>query len=274
MAGSRARRSINPFPGAGKPSRQPTILLHRSRRSPKLRSVQTEPSSAPDLSRCRRRQAWQALTIAILVAAVAGCVTEAGRKKRLLERIQPPQPVLAATTVYGGGILKVESWLGPSVRLKKGDEKSGTAADEGHRGHLRPQSDTPGGSMEQFDDPFEQGSNNFSSQEIEEMYGRANYDYILAPRLALTFRFTNTGPKPVTFTIADVNSNLGNFAPRPETLTVEPGQSGSVDPMLSNLANNFEGLDVTLTVKIGGKKETQTLNLHPVQLPPAAPDKN
>jgi len=55
---------------------------------------------------------------------------------------------------------------------------------------------------------------------------------------------------------------------------VAPGQSGLVDPMLSNLANNFDGLDVTLTIKIGGRPEIQIMKLRPAQVPPAAPDKN
>jgi hypothetical protein len=240
-----------------------------------LLAVQTESIPAPVPSRFRSRATWQVLTAAILVVAVAGCVSEAARKKRLLDRIQPPQPVLAGSAVYAGGVLKVESWLGPSVRLKRADEKSEETSDRERRERRRPQSDRPGGvSDDQSDDPFEQGSNNFSSQEIEEMYGRTNYDYILAPRLALTFKFANTGTKPITFTISDVNSNLGDFAPRPETLTVAPGQSGLVDPMLSNLANNFDGLDVTLTIKIGGRPEIQIMKLRPAQVPPAAPDKN
>ena len=67
------------------------------------------------------------------------------------------------------------------------------------------------------------------------MYGRINYEYILPPRLALTVLFVNHGAQPLTFTIADVNSLLGDFAARPATLTLAPGEPGSLDPMLSNL---------------------------------------
>ena len=78
------------------------------------------------------------MTIVLLAGAVAGagltgCSTESSRRKKLLERIQPPQPVLAATTVYGGGLLKVESWLGPSVRLKRADEAAEGEEGRGHR---------------------------------------------------------------------------------------------------------------------------------------------
>lgn len=281
-----------------------------------LPSVQTESSPVPFSSLCFRRQAWQALMIILLVVTVAGasltgCSTEASRKKKLLERIQPPQPVLAGTAVYGGGVLTVESWLGPSVRLKKTDEKAEAGEARAHRGQRQPESGATGRDsrehstdaldertadgesrehliqrqqeeaaseerdyFEHFDVPFEQGSDNYSPQEIDEMYGRINYEFVLPPRMALTFRFANTGTQPITFAIADVNSLLGNFAPRPEMLTVAPGRTGSIDPMLSNLNSNFDGLDVTLTVGIGGKKETQILKLRRAQESAAAPRPN
>lgn len=208
-------------------------------------------------------------------ASLTGCAVEASRNKELLRRVQSPQPILAGTAVYGGGMLRVESWLGPTVRLKKTDEKEGPVEHPGHGGHKHREQDLNGGSyMDNPDDPFRQGTDDYSPQEVDEMYGRTNYENVRPPRLALTFKFTNFGAEPLLFTIADVNSPLGNFAPRPETLTVAPGQQGSVDPMLSNLNNDFEELDVTVTVKIGGKAETHILNLRRIAEPPAPPRKN
>lgn len=124
------------------------------------------------------------------------------------------------------------------------------------------------------DSPFEQGPNTFSSQEIEEMYGQKNYQYILAPRIALTFKFTNTANQPIVVTIAEVNSLLGNFAPRPEKLTLAPGQESSIDPMLSTFDDNFEDLDLTLTIRSGGQSETHVLKLRREQpLPPTGSEK-
>lgn len=168
-------------------SGRPTIMLHRSRQSPTLMSVQTESFHAPVFSRLFRGQAWQALTIAFLVvtvtgAGLTGCSIEGSRKKRLLERIQPPQPVIAGTAVYGGGVLTVESWLGSSVRLKKTDEKAGAGEGRGHRGQRQSEAAAEeSNSHERFDAPFEQGSNDYSPQEIDEMYGRANYEYVEPP---------------------------------------------------------------------------------------------
>ncbi len=205
------------------------------------------------------------MTIALLVVAVGGagltgCSIEASKKKDLLERIQPPQPVLAATGTYGGGVLTVGSWLGSTVRLKKPAASAGTTEAPEPNGPRRPEAERTRPHVD-ADNPFARGGTDYTPQEVDELYGHVNFEYIVPPRMALTFKFTNTGTQPVTFTIAEVNSPLGNFAPRPETLTVAPGQTGAIDPMLSNLDANFEELDVTLTLKIAGGKETQILQL-------------
>ncbi len=227
------------------------------------------------------RLAWRApvlrlLAAGVILAVITACASEGSRKKRLLERIQPPQPMLMDSATYGGGVLTVESWLGPSVRLKKTGDLAETAEGKPRPARRRPEA-SPGESAypERSDDPFEQGGSSFSAQEIDEMYGHTNYDYILPPRLALTFVFVNNGAKPLTFTIADVNSFLGNFASRPPTFTLAPGQRSSPDPMLSNLDTNFDGLDVTLAVQVGAKVETKVLKLHRTTgSRPAAPHPN
>jgi hypothetical protein len=235
--------------------------------------VQTDFPSTPSSSGGRRPPPWPALTLALLAATVAGasltgCMGTPSRNKDVLRRTQPPQPILTETAVYGGGALTVECWLGPTVRLKKTDDKAEPGHQADHGGRPLAESDATASSRgERFGGPFERGASNYSSQEIDEMYGRINYERVLPPRLALALRFINPGARPVTFTIADVNSTLGDFAPRPETLTVAPGQLGSVDPMLSNSDDDFEELDVTVAIKIGGKTETQILHLHPSQEP-------
>jgi hypothetical protein len=213
------------------------------------------------------------LAAAIVLAVLTACASESSRKKKLLERIQPPQPMLMDSATYGEGTLVVESWLGPSVRLKRTGDPA--ESPEGRPPHGGRPGGPPGGSgfSERSDNPFEQGGNNFSSQEIDQMYGRVNYEYILPPRLALTFVFINNGTAPLKLAIYDVNSLLGNFAARPATLTLAPGQRGTIDPMLSNLDTNFEGLDVTLTVKIGANTEMKLLKLHRIPgSQPAAPN--
>lgn len=208
------------------------------------------------------------------IVGLTACATERGDKKRLLERVPPPQPILSASAAYGNGTIEVQAWLGPTVRLRKGDggpDSTGGRAHAGGNRERRPDfSSTLPDYPDRADAPFESGANSYSSAEIEEMYGRVNYQYILPPRLALTFTLANKSAQSIALAVADVNSLLGNFAPRPEKFVLAPGQQGSIDPMLSTFDNNFEELDVTLTIRRGDQRETQVLKLRRAQ-PPAPP---
>jgi hypothetical protein len=215
------------------------------------------------------------LLVVALMAGVTACTTERSVRKNFLKRVTPPQPLLMASAVYGVEKLAVQAWLGPSVRLRKADEQAGAPGDRRRTRESQPTHEP--GYFDRFSAPFEEQGRNpdeFSQAEIDEMYGRVNYAYILPPRLALTLTFANTGSSPLMFTITEVNSILGNFAPRPESLTLAPGQQRSLDPMLSNLDNNFEELDLTLSVRQGGNRETQVLRLRRAPTPaPANPSK-
>ncbi len=152
--------------------------------------------------------------------------------------------------MFEGGTLTAECWLGPTVRLKKAEPgaRAGQGAPRG------PEPDAMG-------EPFKRGGGKLSPDEINEMYGKRDYEYVLPPRSALIVKFTNHDARPVTFTIADVNSVLGNFVPSPETLTLAPAQQGAIDPMLSNFDGNFDEVELTLTLKTAGVKETHILKL-------------
>ena len=210
----------------------------------------------------RRGRAVAGLALGLLAALIlAACATEHRERARFMARLSPPQPVLTGTMTYGNGVVAVQSWLGPSVRLRAAGEKPSAG------------SDRRGGHAVGTARPFSEGGNAFSRDEIDEMYGRVDYQYVRPPRLALTFTFTNTSAAPVTFTIANVDSALGNYAARPEKFTLAPGEQASPDPMLSPVENNFELLDVTLSLKLGAARETHVLPLRQAAAPPppAAP---
>jgi hypothetical protein len=190
-------------------------------------------------------------------AGFSGCATSPSKNKELLRSIQAPQPLLHESAVLAGGALKVESWLGPTVRLKKTARK-GDGSDR---------NDPSQTGFASTDEPFRHGDSKFSSEEIDEMFGKKDYESVIPPRSALTFRFANSGTEPIMLTIVDVVSPLGDFVPRPDKLTIAPGEQGSIDPMLSNRDDNFEELDVTLVIKIGGKNETRILKLRRPQEP-------
>jgi len=217
--------------------------------------------------------AWRGLAGGILLAGLTACTTSRSTREKFLERVPPPQPILNATAAYGNGVLEAEAWLGSSVRLRKPGEAGPGDRRSRDEGHFR----RPSGSISQdyADNPFEEGSEDrdrYSKDEIDEMYGKVNYQYILPPRLALTLSFVNKGKQPLVVTITEVNSVMGNFAPRPETLMLGPGEEGRVDPMLSSFDNNFEALDVTVGIRLGARAEEQVLHLRRTEkAPPPAP---
>ena len=77
-------------------------------------------------------------------------------------------------------------------------------------------------------------------------------------------RFTNQGTAPVTVIIDDFVSPLGNFAVRPEQLSLAPGQALETEPMTSQLAGALAETDATLVLRIGAKGEKKTFHLHAV----------
>jgi hypothetical protein len=235
--------------------------LHRPPETRKTDAVHFSPlPSAPlPLPRRPRRRAT-GLTLTLLAAlALTACSTESGERRRFMTRIAPPQPVLTAGTAYGGGGVTVQAWLGPSVRLRP----------EGERRRDRPPPRAGERPADLIARPFSEGGSSFSREEIDEMYGRTDFEYMRPPRLALTFTFTNAGAAPITFTIVNVDSGLGNYAARPEQYTLAPGQQGSPDPMLSPIEYNFDQLDVTLTLRFGESRETHVVALRQAPAPAA-----
>jgi hypothetical protein len=79
------------------------------------------------------------------------------------------------------------------------------------------------------------------------------------PPVTLKVAFENRGTEPVDIEVRDVNSDLGNFAPRPPKLTIAPGASGTLDPMISQLGVTSDEIPLKIVVRIGGKKEEQVV---------------
>ena len=75
-------------------------------------------------------------------------------------------------------------------------------------------------------------------------------------------RFTNQGATPVTLTIDDFTSPLGNFAVQPEKLVLEPGQSLETEPMSSQLGGALSEANATLVLRLGPQAEKKTFTLH------------
>jgi hypothetical protein len=79
------------------------------------------------------------------------------------------------------------------------------------------------------------------------------------PPVTLRVAFENKGTAPVEIEVTEVNSDLGNFAVRPSKLTIAPGESGVLEPMVSQLGVTSDEIPLKLALRSGGKKEQQVV---------------
>ncbi len=81
------------------------------------------------------------------------------------------------------------------------------------------------------------------------------------PPLTLRVQLTNTGTEAIEVCFVLCKSVLGDFAVRPEKLTLAPGQSVGPDPMTSRLGLATEELPLQLDLRMGNKTERKTITL-------------
>ena len=79
------------------------------------------------------------------------------------------------------------------------------------------------------------------------------------PPVTLKVAFENRGAEPIEIEVTEVNSDLGNFAVRPPKLTIAPGASGVLDPMVSQLGVTSDEIPLKLALRTGGRKEQQVV---------------
>ncbi len=88
------------------------------------------------------------------------------------------------------------------------------------------------------------------------------------PPVTLRIEFENKGTEPIEIVPTEVNSDLGNFAPRPQKVTVAPGERGVLEPMVSQLGVTNDEIPVTVSLKIGGgRTETQVIAVRNILAP-------
>lgn len=95
------------------------------------------------------------------------------------------------------------------------------------------------------------------------------------PPVTLHLILTNTGALPVTVSIIDFDSDLGNFAVDPDHLTIPPGQNAEPTTMVSQLGVGSDVIPFKVTLKLGGATESETVQVKVIHTgdagaPPAA----
>jgi hypothetical protein len=176
----------------------------------------------------------------------------------------PPPPAMQGYDEFFDGKLMVEASLGRGFRLRPGMMKNYANRHRGGRG---------GGGEGEGDNSDAFGEIYYVSQEDTEQYFIPRMSNSTLPPVALRVRVTNQTKQPVEVEFLECNSLLGNFAVRPEKITVAAGETGSPDPMTSLLGMTGNELQLKVSLRVGGAQETKILTLHTIKTAPPSSQK-
>lgn len=207
--------------------------------------------------------------LAVSIALFAGCTSAPDTDRSR----PPPQPVLTGSAQFLGGSLVVDARIGPFHRgeLFEGgeggraapDDKSGTprrrppagydgfgevGGGHGDSGAWRRQSESGEGRGETGERPTRAGPSGL----------RGGGSPL---RITLTVTLRNTGAVPVHLRVSDLSSPIGNFVPEPETMTLEPGASQSLEAMHSSYPDSFESVGLHVGIRTAAGDEEHVIQL-------------
>lgn len=209
-----------------------------------------------------------ALLIAIALTA-GGCGSGPAPRDLMLEEASAAQGVERPVAMRGE-VAFLEGKIGAVATVSRG-------FDRGNRGPRTGRGGKPEGAFEDGSRRKRDEAGAFSevyyiggAGDSEEEQKEAMKDYIRQamarraagspmPPVTLKVAFENRGAEPIEIEVTEVNSDLGNFAVRPPKLTIAPGASGTLEPMISQLGVTNDEIPLKLTVKMGGKKEQQVV---------------
>jgi hypothetical protein len=87
------------------------------------------------------------------------------------------------------------------------------------------------------------------------------------PPVTLRVLFENRGTTPLEVEVTTVDSELGNFAVRPDKFTVAAGEKFTLEPMISQLGVTSDEIPLKLELRAGGKRESQVVQVKNVLAP-------
>ena len=91
--------------------------------------------------------------------------------------------------------------------------------------------------------------------------------------MTLQLSLTNTAKEGALLEveIVDFESDLGNFALKPDHVALAPGLTGGPGSVVSRLGVTSAEIPVKVTLRLAGNKETQSVVLRPKEVPDAPP---
>ncbi len=200
--------------------------------------------------------------LAWFAIAGAGCNSGGGAAPRdlMAEEVQADKPAERPIAMRGEGAF-LDGKLAAFVTISRG-------FDRGLKGQLGRSDAKSGGRRRRGDStdssyPVSYGDSDEEQKEAMEEYVR-QVKAIRArgspmPPVTLNVLFENRGTEPLTIEVTTVDSELGNFAVRPEKLTLAPGEKGTLDPMISQLGVTNDEIPLKLELRTAGKKESQVV---------------
>lgn len=207
--------------------------------------------------------AFAALTVLGLVALGAGCKSTPIQRDMMRDALtagEQPVAMRGEGSFLDGKIIAVATISRGFDRGMKRD------LNDGQNGRRRKNDDV-------FGEVYSTGygdSEDEQKEAIEEYYRMARAQRAAGspmPPVTLRVAFENKTTDPMEIQITEVNSELGNFAVRPEKLTLAPGQAGKLDPMISQLGVTSDEIPLKVEVRSAGRKESKIFVVKNLILP-------
>lgn len=194
-------------------------------------------------------------------AFLAGCNHGGDPRDLMMEEATATTFVERPVAMRGEGNLLAGA-LAATATVQRGFERIDPKGESGP-----PRSGGPKEKVEEHDNSFAQVYFATPSEEEEkaamEAYVREAQAIRAAgspmPPVTLKVVLENKGTEPMEVEIREVNSELGNFAPRPSSVTIGPGGKATLDPMISQLGVTSNEIPLKLGVRIGNRSDTQTI---------------
>lgn len=208
--------------------------------------------------------------VAALLFATAGCGSGPVPRDLMMEEANAGTSASDRPVAMRGETTFLDGKLSALATVSRGFDrgaKSGPGPNQG-KGRGRRNNSAYENDMS---DIFGSGESEEAQKEAMEAYIRMAKAQRAAgspmPPVTLRVALENRGTEPIEIAVTDVKSDLGNFAVRPPKLTLAPGESGTLDPMVSQLGVMSDEIPLTLVIQSGGKRETQVVTVKNIILP-------
>jgi len=208
---------------------------------------------------------------ALATLLLAACETRPDRHAMMEEARHSVPPMVADEKFFDGAILAHLTLGGdtgangePGSDSENGGGQQGSGSGGGRHGGGR-------GGMGGGSRGSRQGGDSSGGDDSDAAAAAIRHSASNMPPAMLRLHLENTTSATLVVEVRELNSELGNFAVRPDKLTLDPGQSAEPDPMQSLLGVDTYTLPVTITLRIAGTTESKILTLHLLKPAPDAP---